>query len=987
MPKKLTPKFFDILDNVKQNLTCNSFDFSQVMSAFCLGLTESLDCPCVWIGLKETDGTITCCAKAGDNSICLEANTMRWDDARLGQNPAGLAIRTGSVQFSDLRGIHDNHCPWLFYMKKLQINTALALPIICSDEEVLGVLVIYFRDIEGYPAEKIRILESFVSQLSLLLEMEKRSERVLRYSFLAEQSRDIFLFIRPDGTIVDANTAAEKAYGYTKQELHTMNIFDLRLDNNDFVAKQMDSAASRGILFETYHRRKDGSIFPVEVSSKGGEFKGGPLLLSVIRDITDRRKIENELKDSEERFKGIFNNMSDGVAVYTADEYGDFIFEEYNKSAEKIGQIKKEEVIGQSLTAVFPGVMESGNILDSLKRVWITGQPEHCPVLRYTDKRISRWTENYIFKLTSGEVVNVFRDITPQKQAEEELWNAKEHAHVTLKSIGDAVITTDALGNIGFMNPVAEELTGWKEDDAKGLPLLTVFCIINEFTELPAEDPVEKCLRTGRVVGLANHTILINRSGERKHIEDSASPIRDREGNSIGAVLVFFDVSEKKKLLNELNYLAKYDSLTGLPNRVTFHNFLDDVLNDSKDSNKQFALFFIDIDRFKFINDNFGHTIGDELLIKISKRIKFHLGNMDLVCRYGGDEFAIIINHVDNQEMVFEKAEKLIKSCAEIFYMQGKELYISISMGIALFPTHGKNPDSLIKHADLAMYSAKRSGGNKYNIYISEVDSEIFQRFTMLGMLNKALEKGEFTLYYQPQIDLTTNKMVGVEALLRWFSPNGLIFPDEYIPFAEETDLIIPIGDWVIKEACRQCKRWMDQGYLPIRVAINISAKQFYQQDFVEKITKILDQYQLSPVMLTLEITESVAMQNFASASLIINKIINMGMQIAIDDFGTGYSSLSYLANMNINCLKIDKSMIQNLKTEEKKAKITTAIVNLAKILQLEVIAEGIEHEEDILFLKELHCDKAQGYYFSKPLPMEEIERLWIEAKNYMNRS
>ncbi|NLI91540.1 MAG: EAL domain-containing protein [Peptococcaceae bacterium] len=974
MSKELTPQFFNILKNVKENLTSNSFDFSLAVAGFCQGLAESLDCPCVWIGLKEEEGAIKCCAKAGEASKYLDTSSMRWDDTRLGQNSAGMAIRSGSIQFLDIRGFRNINLPWLTTIKELKINTALALPIICSDDEVLGVLVIYSRDIEKFEPEKIEILESYALQLSLLLEMEKRSERILRYSFLSEESRDIILFISPDGKIVDANFAAEKAYGYSRQELKTMNIFDLRLDDNTFVAKQMAKAGSQGILFETVHRRKDGSVFPVEVSSKGGVFKGRPLLLSIIRDITDRKTIENDLKQSEERYQEIFDNMSDGVAVYTVDKHGDFIIKEYNKSAERIGQIRKEEVIGKSLFEVFPGVSETGNIFDSLQRVWLTGKAEHCPVSLYADERITRWTENYIFKLSTEEIVNVFQDITLEKQAEEALWNAKEHAQVTLKSIGDAVITTDPFGNIDFMNPVAEELTGWNGDEAKGLPLLTVFHIVNEVTQLPAEDPVEKCLKTGRVVGLANHTILINRYGKRIYIEDSASPIRDRYGEFIGAVLVFYDVSEKRKLLNELNYLAKYDGLTGLPNRVTFHSVLNEILEKSKNKGKQFALFFIDIDRFKFINDNYGHTVGDSLLVEIAKRIKNHFGNMDVVCRYGGDEFAIIINGFEDHEIIFERAEKLVKSCAEKFDAQGEELYISISLGVALYPNHGEHADSLIKHADLAMYSAKRSGGNKYNLYISEVDSEMFQRFTMLGLLNKALKNSEFALYYQPIINLASQKMVGVEALIRWFSPNGLILPNEYIPFAEETGLIIPIGDWVIREACRQCKSWIDKGYSPVQVAVNISAKQFYQLDFVEKLAEIMKDFQLNPSLLTLEITESIAMQNFAFSSLIISKLTSMGIKIAIDDFGTGYSSLSNLANMSIHCLKIDKSLIQDLKKEEKKAQITTAIINLAKILRLEVIAEGIEDREDMIFLRELHCDKAQGYYFSKPMPVDKIE-------------
>lgn len=945
------------------------------MSTFCLGLAESLECPCVWIGLKQEDGAIKCCAKAGEASIYLDTTEMRWDNSRLGQNSAGMAIRTRAIQFLDLRGLNNN-LPWLATIKALKINSALALPILCGDDEVLGVLVIYSNDIQCYEPEKVELLESFALQLSLLLEMEKGSERVLRYSFLSEHSRDIFLFVRPDGRIVDANAAAEAAYGYTRSELQAMRIFDLRLDKSTLVTNQMNKAAAEGILFETFHRRKDGSVFPVEVSSRGGDFKDGPILLSVIRDMSDRRRIESKLKESEERYREIVNHMSDGVAVYTVGEHGDFMIAEYNSAAERIGQITRAEIVGRPLKEVFPGLKENGQLVKTLNRVWKTGQAEHCSASLYHDDRITKWTENYIFKLSSCEIVNIFRDVTEQKQAEEALWAAKEHAQVTLNSIGDAVITTDAHGNIDFMNPVAEGVTGWHTEDARGLPLLNVFNIISEVTGLPAENPVAKCLKTGRIVGLANHTILINRFDKQIYIEDSASPIRDRQGRLIGAVLVFYDVTEKRKLLNELHYLARYDGLTGLPNRSMFHSALDDTLNSK---HKLFALFFIDIDRFKFINDNFGHAVGDLLLIEISKRIQNHLGGNDLICRYGGDEFAVIVRDSEDQGSIFARAEQIIKSCAEKLVTQGHELYITISMGLALYPNHGVHADSLIKHADLAMYSAKKSGGNKFNLYIADVDTEMSKRFAMIGMLNRALENREFALYYQPQIDLTSRKIIGVEALLRWFSPDGLIMPDQYISFAEETGLIIPIGEWVLREACRQCRSWIDKGYPPLQMSVNISSKQFYQLDFVDKVIEILKDNDIHPHMLTLEITESVAMQKFSFAAMIIERLNSFGIKIAIDDFGTGYSSLSYLANMHVNFLKIDKSLIQNLNVKEKRANITTAIINLAKNLNMEVIAEGIENAEDMAFLEAMCCDQAQGYLISKPLPGEEMEQLIIK--------
>ncbi|MFZ5640685.1 MAG: EAL domain-containing protein, partial [Bacillota bacterium] len=569
-----------------------------------------------------------------------------------------------------------------------------------------------------------------------------------------------------------------------------------------------------------------------------------------------------------------------------------------------------------------------------------------------------------------------------RQQAQQEIWEEKERAQVTLQSIGDAVITTDALGNVEYLNPVAEDLTGWTKEKAKGLPLPQVFRIANENTGEAAENPVEKCIREGRIIGLANHTVLIHRDGHKFAIEESAAPIRNREGEIIGTILVFHDVSEKRSLLKQMVHQTYHDPLTGLPNRILFNDRLALALVQAQPNQDMLAVLFLDLDRFKIVNDMLGHAVGDRVLKEVAGRIKECLQKSDTIARLGGDEFTILLPRISHEEDAAKVAQKIIQAFQLPWMLGNQEFHITVSVGIALYPNDGDDAESLLKHADTAMCRAKDQGRNNYQLYTPAMNAKIMERLTMENSLRYALKRNEFTVFYQPQVNTASGQITGMEALVRWLHPDrGLVGPVEFIPLAEDTGLIIPIGEWVLHTACAQNKAWQESGLQPVRVTVNISACQFQQQNLVNTVAQALKQTGLDPQWLELEITESALMQDLDFTIKVLQDLRDMGVRISVDDFGTGYSSLNYLKRFPIHTLKIDRSFVRDITDNPEDAAIVSAIIVLAHNLNLNLIAEGVETPDQLAFLKHCRCCEMQGYLFSKPLPAGEFEKLLRHGK------
>jgi len=428
---------------------------------------------------------------------------------------------------------------------------------------------------------------------------------------------------------------------------------------------------------------------------------------------------------------------------------------------------------------------------------------------------------------------------------------------------------------------------------------------------------------------------------------------------------------------DELEYLANHDFLTRLPNRLKFNIELNNALLKSTEDGSELAVLFLDLDRFKLINDTFGHDIGDKLLLEISNRLVSVLRKDDVVCRIGGDEFTILLRNIKNREQVSKMSEAIVNLFKETYIIDGQEFSISTSIGIAISIFDGRDLDLLLKKADIAMYKAKEKGKNNFLFYHNEMNMHSVERFKLENRLRKAIEQEEFILYYQPRIDAKSDKIIAVEALIRWNSPElGMVSPGEFIPLAEESGLIVPIGEWVLKTACMQNKQWQQAGHQPIRVSVNLSAMQFIQQDLVEKIRIILDETGLSSEWLELEITEGIIIKDLKGTMETLEKLKEMGVHVSLDDFGTGFSSLNYLKNFKIDTLKIDASFVRDISDDEKNTAIVNTIIMLGKNLDLNVTAEGVETETQLEFLKNKGCNEIQGFLYSKPVPPEECEKL-----------
>ncbi|MDH3257388.1 MAG: EAL domain-containing protein, partial [Nitrospinota bacterium] len=443
------------------------------------------------------------------------------------------------------------------------------------------------------------------------------------------------------------------------------------------------------------------------------------------------------------------------------------------------------------------------------------------------------------------------------------------------------------------------------------------------------------------------------------------------------------DLTERKQMENTIRQMAYYDSLTGLPNRNLLNDRLAVALANASRNNQKVAILFLDLDHFKTINDSLGHEAGDHLLQQVSLRIKGILRKQDTIARMGGDEFIILIPGLTDVDHTARLAEKILDAVTPVFKIGDNELYIGCSIGISIFPDDGMEIKTLLKNSDLAMYRAKEKGRNTFQLYTPSMNFKAMERLAVEKNLRKALDREEFELYYQPKINLKSGQIAGMEALIRWDSPElGLVMPNQFIPIAEETRLIIQLGHWVLLTACQQAKSWQEDGLPQIPISVNLSVVQFTHPNLVSEISRVLKQTKIPPHHLELEITESVLMQDTTLAVSILNKLSELGIKISIDDFGTGFSSLNYLKNLPMDYLKIDQTFIQDFNLQTNFA-ITKAIVTLAQSLNMKTIAEGVETEQQRKFLVELNCDEAQGFLFSKPIPKEEMGELLKTGKKF----
>jgi diguanylate cyclase (GGDEF)-like protein/PAS domain S-box-containing protein len=599
---------------------------------------------------------------------------------------------------------------------------------------------------------------------------------------------------------------------------------------------------------------------------------------------------------------------------------------------------------------------------------------------------VEHGAQDYLLKrrLDADTLMGMVHSAIARKSREGILFCDKERAQVTLNSIGDAVLSTDGDWRITFLNPVAERLIGWTYAEASGRQLTDVFQVINATTRERIVPSLEFEVGKGRTVILPPNCVLVRRDGHESPIEDSAAPIHDRNGRVAGLVVVFHDVSEAQAMVQRMTHLAEHDVLTSLPNRGLLGDRLERGIALAQRHSRQLAVLFIDLDHFKHINDSLGHLIGDQLLRAVALRITPCVRSSDTVSRQGGDEFIVLLSEISHAEDAALIADKIRLAVLEPYTIASHLLHLTASIGVSVYPEDGADPECLIQCADTAMYHAKENGRNRSQFFKDEMTFRAAERQIIREDLRHALNRGEFSLEYQPKVNLVSGAITGVEALIRWRHPSrGVLPPLEFIQIAEDCGLIVQIGQWALRAACLQAQTWRATGIPFGTMAVNISAVEFRNDRFFEDVCGILEYTGLEPRYLELELTETAVMRNFDATSDVLQSLSAMGIRIAVDDFGTGYSNLSYLKRFPINTLKLDKSFVHDIPANADIATIVRSVIHMGQSLHLQVVAEGVENAEQLKFLQEYNCAEGQGYYFSKPLHPSECQALISVAERH----
>ena len=879
------------------------------------------------------------------------------------------------------------------------------------------VTVSMLRDEDGYPKYALSVIEEITAQKE---NSDTRSASVSasaseeKYRTLLNDVGDVILVVALDGTIVDANKRVEDFLGYNKDEILNINFFSLLTGGK--VEKYFEQSITHADLEPERLRDKvifckNGSKVPVGVTLSVMKYAGKRYILSIIRDITERKIIEKQLTNaheelelrvinrtsalerankqlleqaverskteqalraSEQRFRAVVNNTP--IILFALDQNGIFTLSE-GKGLESIG-LKCGEVVGQSIYSLYEDV---GQVKEDFRRA-MSGET-FTSVLCFNHAVFELWWSPIIDQNNQvNGVIGVMTDITERTRAEEKIRASEKKLSTILKNMQDTFYRTNNDGELVLVSSSVKKLLGYTQDELIGENLKSLYVDPEghaRFLEALKENDGE----------LKNYEMAMNRKdGSIMYVSSNAQYCFDEDGEIIGIEGTTRDITERKQTEQHLRYLVNYDALTKLPNRTLFRDRLEHAMAYARRYNHLVVLMFLDVDRFKAINDSLGHLVGDQLLQAVSERLRSCAREGDTVARLGGDEFAIVMEGIVDISDADIAAKKVLRAMSKSFILEGHDMFVTASIGVTVYPSDSDDIESLIRNADTAMYRAKQAGRNNYQFYTEDMNTRAIESLLLQNNLRKALDNQEFLLYYQPQINLTSGEMIGMEALIRWQHPElGLLSPKQFISIAEETGLIIPIGEWVLRKVCLQLKEWQSRGLPLFRVSVNLSACQFKQRNLVGIISEIIEETGVDPSYIELEITEGVLVDDEEKAIDILHKLKKLGMQISIDDFGTGYSSLSYLKRFPINTLKIDKSFIRDISTNADDAAIAEAIIALGHSLRLKVIAEGVETLEQLEFLSPRGCDEVQGFYFSEPLPELTIVE-WMKVKSTDNK-
>ena len=852
------------------------------------------------------------------------------------------------------------------------LRGGFVFPVI-SEGKTIGVLAFNSRQVREPDERLLKAILAIGSQIGQFLERKRAEEEQQRFRAAMDASADLMLLIDPTSLrYVDVNDAACRALGYSREELLTMgppDIFSTTREELTRLYERMIAGELSAPTVEGHYRRKDGSQLPVEAYPRAVRSGDGHVIVSIARDVSERLSSEETLR----RFRLAMDNSADMIVLI---DRATMRFVDVNETSCRLLGYSREELLNMGPHDVLPTSREQ------LERAYdeFIANPSHITGMHSHYRRKDGSTfpfESTRHVLRSGDayiIAAISRDISERLASESALRESEER----FRSLTQ--LSTDMY---------------WEQDDqfrftsmsgtgSQRLNTLTLQPIIGKkrweqnYINMTAEQWAEHiALLEAHKPFRDMELCRLDETGNKVWISIAGEPVFDSSGAFKGYRGVGKDISERKQDEERIQFLANHDALTSLPNRTMFSEVLNLAIQNARRYNRNFAVLFIDLDRFKNINDTLGHEAGDRLLQEMGARLTQTVRASDVVARLGGDEFVVLVQEVSEARQVEAVARKVLSTLVKPMVIQKQECRVTASIGICMFPAEAQDEHALMKNADIAMYRAKEDGKNNYKFYSEEMNVHSFERLALETSLRRGLERSEFVLHYQAKLDLHTGKINGVEALVRWQHPDlGMVPPAQFIPLAEETGLIVPLGKWVLHTACAQSVAWLREGLPPLHMAVNLSARQFADEDLVKDIAAALESTGLQPALLELELTESMVIQNTERAGRVLAEIKKMGVRLAIDDFGVGYSSLTHLKRFPIDTLKVDRSFIRDLPQNTEDKALTEAIIAMGKSLNLTIVAEGVETKEQQTFLRDRDCDEMQGFFFSKPIPSGEFAEL-----------
>ena len=770
---------------------------------------------------------------------------------------------------------------------------------------------------------------------------------------------DVLFVCDADGQIQFANRAAETLLGYDQRDFLGRSIEDFLMRDDRFSRSfRRFSVRNAEHVFLAKSKERIDMMLSIAPIVQQGEPAGAVI---IARDMREKKKAEREIRKAVSLLHSTLDSTADGILVIG----GDGRILTHNRRFLDMWHIPDDVMESGDdrlvMNSVLDQLSDPDEFLRTVDALYAEPAAESFTNIDFRDgRRFERYSIGRQIEGVGTIRVWSFRDVTARYAAEAAMRESELRYRLLFEQNAAGVCVAAIDGEIRDCNETFAAMCGYGRAEMLGQNLQSLHERQHEREELIA------LLRDARSLN-SIEVELRRRDGNRLWVLQNLILV----GSGDDAVIhsTFVDISDRKRAEEQIEFHAYHDVLTGLPNRKLFTDRLTLSLTRSRRSGRSLAVMFIDLDHFKTINDTLGHTAGDELLLEMSRRLKHCIRDDDTVARLGGDEFTIILSELRQPEDAANVAQKVLDAVQQPLAIGGMPIEVTASIGIALYPNDGADPESLLRNADSAMYRAKESGRSNYQLCTEEMKSRAMERLSLESRLRKALHDDQLLLQYQPQISLVTGRVIGAEALVRWNDPErGLVPPSAFIPFAEESRLIVPLGEWVLRTACKQTKEWQLAGTGPARVAVNLSARQFQQHDLVDMVSRALKEVDLDPSALELEITETTAMQNGEVTVEVLRALRAIGVAISIDDFGTGYSSLNYLRRFPINAVKIDREFVRDIATDEGDAAIVSAVIGMARNLGLRVVAEGVETIEQYAFLQNRQCDEAQGFFFSHPM-------------------